>query len=188
MQVSIKSSEKEILVVPYYSCRDVLPLSLFGLALIITLGVLIFALIGIPWSVARGEWLGAGVSGAFCCLSGWLLRIAARIVTQTCPRKLQYCIDSDQFVISRMGLKYALPRKTGMTLRPKYELSRGGFKKGSGVWLFLVIETADGNHTEFFLCRLPSLDSAHRAEVRNLFGELSRLTGVKQGGANIMEI
>lgn len=188
MNVAFKISQTEMMLNPLFGVRDISPLFLFLGAFIVTSATFTIASAGVPWSLARGEWSGAGVSLLFAGLSFWLARLAGRVCFHNGPRRFRYFVERECFELVRSGWRTRLARTSIKAMWPRIEVSRGGRKRASGVWLYLVLEHTTGKQTNFFLCCLPSLESAQGVEVRDLFGNLARVTGLPVGQPEIQEI
>ena len=175
------------MIAPRFLIGDTIPLTLFTVALVVCLGICSFALYGISWSLAKGEWLGALLSAFFAALSAWLTKLAAKAVLSVGPRRFQYSRKTESFVISRFGVPMSIPRSRVRTVSPKVEISRGGFKRAPGIWLFLVVQMLSGRKRLFILHTLPSLEAVHRTEIRELFEQLAEFSNVSVGSIDVRE-
>jgi hypothetical protein len=188
MNASFVISKDKLVLHPCFGVRDILPLSIFVAAFMVIFSLLVLALVGVPLSIARGEWLGAGVSLIFAGLSAWLSRLAWRTVLQTGPRELRYLPIQDCVEVRRFGWRVQIPRSSVKTIWLRLEVSRGGFKKAAGIWLYLVLERLDGERSSFFLSKLPTLDFANRSEMRSIISQFGQRAGIATSVTEIQEI
>lgn len=187
MTFELLRDEDSLKLTPVFSVRDIIPLSLCIVGVVISLVVAGVSFFGVFYSIIHNELVAAVVSLLFSVVAIWITRALAFVSLQTGPRHVIYSATHRHFELVLWGWKHVLLVSHIDRISARLEVTRGGFRTAQGVWFYLIFRIENDRVKKFLVARLPSLTASERSTIRDVLERFSQVSGVNASGIEIQE-